>query len=157
MIWGSLLRTTVILTPAREDGRFRTAVHGQDPLDPADPAAPVRCHFLVVLYCKIDTWWFWPSKLLVLSCFSEIQPSKTQGFWWLWIDFGSTTKGKSTCSQKTYQKTTGKPTILEPRVKNAPITKGFWWRRSILSEPYRIWAFCARERETPIEVPRSDL
>ena len=39
------VRTSVILTPAREGGRFRPAVRGQDPQDPQDLEAPVECHF----------------------------------------------------------------------------------------------------------------
>ena len=41
--------------------------------------------------------------------------------------------------------------------QKAKENKYFWWRRSILSDPYRIWAFCVPEWETPVEVPHLDL
>ena len=73
-----MLRTAVILTPAREGGRFRTAVSGQDPEAPVAPVAPVECHFWLEIETPIEVQRFDPQKHLYCRTFqkSDVQKHK---------------------------------------------------------------------------------
>ena len=48
------VRTTVILTPAREASRVGTALCRQDPQDPLDPVDPQECSFLLEFETPIE-------------------------------------------------------------------------------------------------------
>ena len=78
-----MLRTAVILTPAREGGRFRTAVNGQDPeapVAPVAPEAPLECHFWLEIETPIEVERFDPRNSLYCRTFEKSNVQKHKVF-----------------------------------------------------------------------------
>ena len=88
------------------------------------------------------------------------QQQANQHFGSRWISFSSKTNGKlsfSTTLIKKHWENKHFGSRWWTMKQNLMENTCFWWRRSFLNNPYRIWAFCVYKWETPIEVPRLDL
>ena len=72
-----MFRIAIILTLAREGGRFRTAVSGQDP---EALEAPVECHFWLEIETPIEVERFDPRFSLYCRTFEKWNVPKTPGF-----------------------------------------------------------------------------
>ena len=105
-------RTAVILTPAREGGRFRTAVNGHDPLA---PLAPEECHFWLEIETPIEVQRFDPRNLLYYRAFEKSDVQKHQVFDTLLSLKVQKHKENVTCS-KYKPKSLRKTTFLKKKV-----------------------------------------
>ena len=103
-----MLRTAVILTPAREGGRFRTAVSGQDPLA---PLAPVECHFWLEIETPIEVERFDPQKPLYYRTFQKLDIQKHNVFDTLLSVRVQKHKENVTCSKHDIVQTSSRKTM----------------------------------------------